>query len=309
MLEDSTPDRERAHNLYGSEELSVLPYVGDLYGSVGPRIMLLLESQYAPSEADGGKASVSGRRLANWNVDLLSWHISRKESQKILTKVSRLLKSYLQVDIDERDVLRQTTFYNFIQFMIERGTQANDEQITASMFAFTKVLRIADPDIVISFGQGRVRSYLERYANLIGITLPQNCEFMPFRIGRATILNTSHPAAQFSYSSALNDLRTQIASTNTEAQWLPDGSVCPGCGREGRHVPRYPAAICRRCETVAVDKEGAFLDIQSAPLDRNFSFTVAGLACAASEAKFGGIVVQPVSAWVATGYQVESRSG
>lgn len=209
-MPETSAERDRAEHWCKGSELKILPFIGKDYGGSQPKIMLLLESQYVPGASDGGAESIRGERLRYWNVDMLGRHIKREESQKLLTKVGRLLQQFLDVGDDERELLDRMVFYNFIQFMIPRGSRANEQQISQSVTAFHAVLETVAPELVISFGQRRVRQYLEYAARANGQMLDSEGNFSPLRMNGATILNTMHPASQFSYKGALELLREQL---------------------------------------------------------------------------------------------------
>ena len=92
--------------------------------------------------------------------------------------------------------------------------------------------------------------------------------------------------------------------------WSIDGSVCPACGGEGRGVPRYPAALCYSCVSDLVDEAGRKVELANEDLwggvrisvgdtvlSKDAKLFVNGIECRAREARFGGVVVQPVEAW------------
>jgi hypothetical protein len=95
--------------------------------------------------------------------------------------------------------------------------------------------------------------------------------------------------------------------------WRPGGEMCPVCEGEGRRSISYPAAICRDCETRLVDWAGRPVDIANTSLlgtgiqvsndeevvvDDDTPIFVDGITCWAREARFGGVVVQPVASWL-----------
>jgi hypothetical protein len=84
---------------------------------------------------------------------------------------------------------------------------------------------------------------------------------------------------------------------------------CPICAAPVRHWPRYPRAVCERCEARATDRQGRGLRFLNADFvggfRGNYSDTmeaygshtcfIDGVECRADEARFGGIVIQTVS--------------
>jgi hypothetical protein len=102
--------------------------------------------------------------------------------------------------------------------------------------------------------------------------------------------------------------------------WNMDGSICPSCGGKGRHSPRYFAAICRKCEELVTDATGQKVDVSNADiwsgvridmsgkiLAEDTALFVNGIECQAREARFGGIVIQPVTAWQEYERQIAER--
>jgi hypothetical protein len=87
---------------------------------------------------------------------------------------------------------------------------------------------------------------------------------------------------------------------------------CPICGTPRPHSPRYPNHVCASCVERAVDDAGRRLAFFNTSLLGGFgvSFaetgevidaagdaracTIDGVPCVAREARFGGVVVQPV---------------
>ncbi|APT34585.1 hypothetical protein MCBMB27_05294 [Methylobacterium phyllosphaerae] len=104
--------------------------------------------------------------------------------------------------------------------------------------------------------------------------------------------------------------------------WRPGGEMCPVCRGEGRGSISYPAAICRDCETRLVDWDGRPVDIANTSLigtgiqvangeevvDGDTPIFVDGIACWAREARFGGVVVQPVAGWLSPPFPVATES-
>lgn len=95
--------------------------------------------------------------------------------------------------------------------------------------------------------------------------------------------------------------------------WRPGGEICPVCGGEGRGSVSYPAAICRDCEGRLVDWADRPVDITNTSFlgtgiqvsngedvvaNDDTPIFVDGIACWAREARFGGVVVQPVAGWL-----------
>lgn len=84
---------------------------------------------------------------------------------------------------------------------------------------------------------------------------------------------------------------------------------CPICGASLPGIERYPRYICSKCVTESVDESGRLLDFDNISLSGGFKSTyrdtgevrdshtcfIRGIECYADEAKFGGIVVEPVS--------------
>jgi NMD protein affecting ribosome stability and mRNA decay len=69
---------------------------------------------------------------------------------------------------------------------------------------------------------------------------------------------------------------------------IPDGQ-CPTCGRPIVINARYPAALCLKCYSKAVDKNGQPLDFHGVVDHVCF---VDGKQCWIDEAHFGGTVIQ-----------------
>ena len=87
---------------------------------------------------------------------------------------------------------------------------------------------------------------------------------------------------------------------------------CPICGTPRPHSPRYPEHVCAACVERAVDEAGRRLTFFNTSLLGGFgagyaesgervlpetdeqSCFIDGVRCVAREARFGGIVVQPV---------------
>lgn len=105
--------------------------------------------------------------------------------------------------------------------------------------------------------------------------------------------------------------------------WRPGGEMCPVCGGEGRGSISYPAAICRDCEASLVDWAGQPVDVTSTSflgtgiqisngedvvVDDDTPIFVDGIACWAREARFGGVVVQPVAGWLSPPFPVAPSS-
>lgn len=105
--------------------------------------------------------------------------------------------------------------------------------------------------------------------------------------------------------------------------WRPGGEMCPVCGGEGRGSISYPAAICRDCEARLVDWAGQPVDVTSTSflgtgiqvsngedvvVDDDTPIFVDGIECWAREARFGGVVVQPVAGWLKPPFPTETPS-
>jgi ADP-ribosyl-[dinitrogen reductase] hydrolase len=93
-------------------------------------------------------------------------------------------------------------------------------------------------------------------------------------------------------------------------EWKSDGSLCPVCGGAGRNSPRYPGALCRPCEASLVDEMGRTVELSNediwsgvriraddAVLPKDASLFASGVECRVREARFGGVVVQPLEVW------------
>lgn len=105
--------------------------------------------------------------------------------------------------------------------------------------------------------------------------------------------------------------------------WRPGGEICPVCGGEGRGSISYPAAICRDCEARLVDWAARPVEVTNTSLlgtgiqvsngddvivDDDTPLFVDGIACWAREARLGGVVVQPVAAWLAPPFPKTTQS-
>jgi hypothetical protein len=100
----------------------------------------------------------------------------------------------------------------------------------------------------------------------------------------------------------------------------PADQTCPACGQSTKANPRYPNYVCSDCmeHIVALDGRpihftncnvgecppemsvlGSYADTgEIYACDRCL---IGSLVCQAKEARFGGIVIQPVGTWIATG--------
>lgn len=96
-----------------------------------------------------------------------------------------------------------------------------------------------------------------------------------------------------------------------------DGRLCPICLGPGRESLSYPAALCRGCEEHLVDWAGRPVRLANTSLlgtgievsngetlvvDEDTPIFADGIACWAREARFGGVVVQPVGEWLRSAY-------
>ena len=190
----------RSSAMFG--QMNILPWVGEQYEQSG-RVMLLFESQYDPR-----KGTLDDECIRSWNIRLLEDYC-RGKPEFFLTKVARtLMKVPKFAGTDERETLRRTIYYNFIQFMIPRKKAANPSQTDYSVKEFDRVLSAAKPKIVISFGTGRVRSYLEKYTQHRSI-IREGLSF-PAHFGDTLVVNLPHPASRYSYAEAVNQLSMQL---------------------------------------------------------------------------------------------------
>ena len=88
-----------------------------------------------------------------------------------------------------------------------------------------------------------------------------------------------------------------------------DDQYCPICNVEVLLNPRYPNHLCKDCAKKPVDENGRELEFfnvsasggfvakykdNNSKRDSHICF-VDGVKCYANEARFGGIVIQPVS--------------
>lgn len=85
-------------------------------------------------------------------------------------------------------------------------------------------------------------------------------------------------------------------------------STCPICGTRRPHFERYPRYLCDACSRKATSAEGRPLRFQNLSLSGGYAAFYAddqqpyeshecfvnGVRCHADEARFGGIVIQPV---------------
>lgn len=88
----------------------------------------------------------------------------------------------------------------------------------------------------------------------------------------------------------------------------PDSQQCPICGSDVRPSARYPAYVCDACERRATAEDGRAVAFYNESLSggcigkyvstgeeyRSDLCYIDGVACRAREARFGGIVVQPL---------------
>ena len=88
----------------------------------------------------------------------------------------------------------------------------------------------------------------------------------------------------------------------------PDSQQCPICGSDVRPSARYPAYVCDACERRATAEDGRAVAFYNESLSGGcigkYVSTgeeypsdlcyIDGVACRAREARFGGIVVQPL---------------
>jgi hypothetical protein len=85
--------------------------------------------------------------------------------------------------------------------------------------------------------------------------------------------------------------------------------ACPLCGAAVPVNPRYPQALCRECAALAGDVRGRPLAFANESMGGGFEARYAdtgeeylshecwvrGVRCWADEARFGGIVIQPIA--------------
>ena len=71
---------------------------------------------------------------------------------------------------------------------------------------------------------------------------------------------------------------------------------CPICLSPTRENPRYPQYICESCLADGIVVDGKLIPLSSADVysTNHVDCEVRGVRCRASEAHFGGIVVEPV---------------
>lgn len=88
----------------------------------------------------------------------------------------------------------------------------------------------------------------------------------------------------------------------------PPEHSCPICRAPLRKVERYPRYVCQSCERAATSRDGRSVSFNNTGLFGGFAakYTetgaiydsdrcwIDGIECVAQEARFGGIVVQPV---------------
>lgn len=84
--------------------------------------------------------------------------------------------------------------------------------------------------------------------------------------------------------------------------------ACPICGRGVPASPRYPNYVCSACFVEAADEDGHLLDFHNISMTGGFEAVyratkerrnshicyIRGIQCYANEARFGGIVIQPI---------------
>jgi hypothetical protein len=89
---------------------------------------------------------------------------------------------------------------------------------------------------------------------------------------------------------------------------MEDKQYCPICKNETGFNPRYPKFLCSSCAEDPLDEQGRSLTFYNVSMSGGFEarYTdtgevrdsnicyVAGRKCRADEARFGGIVIQPV---------------
>lgn len=87
---------------------------------------------------------------------------------------------------------------------------------------------------------------------------------------------------------------------------------CPGCGAPRKAFPRYPWHFCNDCRRSAETRQGVRLRFQNAGASGGFEWSdddgatwqgargvyclIAGRPVYVTEARFGGIVAQPITA-------------
>ena len=96
-----------------------------------------------------------------------------------------------------------------------------------------------------------------------------------------------------------------------QPQQQPQQTICPICNTSILYFQRYPKYLCQNCVRLAVDSDnnavkfgnvnesGGFISIHMVGEQKikreDHKCWVKGIECVASEAKFGGIVVQTVN--------------
>ena len=71
---------------------------------------------------------------------------------------------------------------------------------------------------------------------------------------------------------------------------------CPVCDESVKPSARYPNYICESCLAGGVEQDGANVDLVDLGVysQVNVPCVVKGIECIANEARFGGVVVQPI---------------
>ncbi len=71
---------------------------------------------------------------------------------------------------------------------------------------------------------------------------------------------------------------------------------CPICSQEVEANIRYPSYVCNNCLAQGLEVGGQQVSVTELDVYRNskIACTVKGIDCVAIEARFGGVVVQPI---------------
>jgi hypothetical protein len=104
-------------------------------------------------------------------------------------------------------------------------------------------------------------------------------------------------------------VRGQVMRKGGADNKVTDFHPCPICSTSVPHQARYPDAVCPDCFNKACDSQGRKLKFSNLSLSGGFETVFAdtdiphpshvcfidGVVCWADEARFGGIVVQPIN--------------
>lgn len=120
------------------------PWIGSLYGKIGPRLLLVGESHYGEPEEEPTHATVTV--VEKWQTR--EWNI------RYLTTAACLLTGLPSWEIDRRTALEHIAFYNFVQISMPLlEIRPTESQFRASWDAFREVLDLLSPTHILATGQ------------------------------------------------------------------------------------------------------------------------------------------------------------